>query len=183
MKAPDTVETSRLRGERLALRYWDIWQRMGADARLMATLGGFWTEAEARERLRWNCCHWEQTGHGQWLFFMKDSACFVGRCGIRKMIVNTKEEIELGYSVIPEFWGQGLATEMGVTALHVAFGQFGYPSVVAFTLVNNGPSVRVMRKLGFSFEDHIIHAGQPHVLYRRHNPNTARQAKARAQRT
>ena len=182
MIAPDTVETARLRGERLVLRHWDIWQRMGADARLMETLGGIWKEAQAKERLEWNVNHWEQTGHGQWLFFMKDSAGFVGRCGIRRMIVNAKEEVELGYSVIPEFWSQGFATEMGVTALHVAFKQFRYPSVVAFTLVNNGPSERVMRKLGFFFEDHIIHAGQPHVLYRRHNPNTPMQATARAQR-
>jgi len=176
MMAPDTVETARLHGERLAFRHWDIWRRMGADARLMATLGGVWTEAQAREKLEWNCRLWEQNGHGQWLFFMKDSGRFVGRCGIRKMIVNAKEEVELGYSVMPELWGQGFAPEMGVTALHVGFGQFRYPSVVAFTLESNGPSERVMRKLGFSFEDHINHAGQRHVLYRRHNPITPMQA-------
>jgi len=174
--APDIVETTRLRGERLAFRHWNIWQRMGADARLMASLGGIWTEGQAREKLELNCHHWEENGHGQWLFFMKDSSGFVGRCGIRKMIVNAKEEVELGYSVIPELWGHGFATEMGVTALHVAFGQFRYPSVVAFALMNNRPSERVMRKLGFSFEGHIIHAGQPHVLYRRHNPSTGVQA-------
>jgi [ribosomal protein S5]-alanine N-acetyltransferase len=176
MMAPDTVEAVRLRGERLASRHWDIWRRMGTDARLMATLGGIWTDAQAREKLESHCHHWDQYGHGQWLFFMKDSAHFVGRCGIRKMIVNAKEEVELGYSVIPELWGQGYAPEMGVTALNVAFGQFGYPSVVAFTLVNNVRSGRVIRKLGFSFEGLIIHAGQRHVLYRRHNPNTAMQA-------
>jgi RimJ/RimL family protein N-acetyltransferase len=144
----------------------------------MATLGGVWTEAQARGRLEWNCRHWEQNGHGQWLFFTKDGARFAGRCGIRKMVVNAKEEVELGYSVTPDLWGQGFAPEMGVAALRVAFEHFGYPSVVAFTLVNNGPSERVMRKLDFSFEDHIIHAGQPHVLYRRHNPSTAMQATA-----
>ncbi|HSB69257.1 MAG TPA: GNAT family N-acetyltransferase [Candidatus Methylomirabilis sp.] len=179
MMAPDTVETARLRGERLAFRHWDLWRRMGEDPRLMATLGGVWTEAQAREKLEWNCRHWEEHGHGQWLFFMKDSARFVGRCGIRKMVVNAKAEVELGYSVLPELWGHGFAPEMGATALHVAFEQFGYPSVVAFALVNNVPSERVMRKLGFSFEDHIIHAGQRHVLYRRRNPNPAMQPTAK----
>jgi ribosomal-protein-alanine N-acetyltransferase len=149
----------------------------------MATLGGIWAEGQAREKLECNCRRWEQHGHSQWLFFMKDSGRFVGRCGIRKMIVNAKEEVELGYSVLPELWGQGFAPEMGVvTALQVAFGQFGYRSVVAFTLVNNEPSERVMRRLDFSFEDHIIHAGQSHVLYRRHNPNTAMQATAQEHR-
>ena len=180
--APDTIETARLRGERLAVRHWGIWRCMGADARLMATLGGVWTDAVAREKLEWNCRQWEQHGHGQWLFFMKDSSRFVGRCGIRKMVVNAKEEIELGYSVLPELWGQGFAPEMGGAALQIAFGQFGYPSVVAFTVVNNAASERVMQKLGFSFEYHIIHAGQRHVLYRRQNPNTAMQATTQGRR-
>jgi [ribosomal protein S5]-alanine N-acetyltransferase len=178
MVAPDTIETARLRGERLALRHWDIWRHMGADVRLMATLGGSWAEAQAREKLEWNCRHWTHHGYGQWLFFLKGSARFVGRCGIRKMLVNGQEEVELGYSVMPELWGHGFAPEMSTPALQVAFEQFGFPSVVAFTLVTNGPAERVMRKLDFSYEAHIIHAGQRHVLYRRHNPNTAMQATA-----
>ena len=157
--APETVETRRLRGERLTTRHWDHWLRMGTDPRLMATLAGVWTEAQAREKLVWNIRQWEQNGHGQWLFFMKDSARLVGRCGIRKMVVNAKEEVELGYAVMPESWGKGFATEMGAKALQVAFEQLRYPSVVAFTLLNNGPSERVMQKLGFSFEDHIVHTG------------------------
>lgn len=182
MIAPDTVETLRLRGERLNLGHWDLWLWMGGDPRLMATLGGIWTEAQAREKLEWNIQQWEQNGHGQWLFFMKDSPRLIGRCGIRKMVVNAKEEVELGYAVRPEFWGNGFATEMGAKALQVAFEQLGYPSVVAFTLLNNGPSERVMRKLGFSFENRIMHAGQPHVLYRHRNPNTGKQVTSQTHR-
>ena len=111
--APDEIETTRLRGERLAIRHWDAWRRMVVDA----------------------------TG-----------------------------EIELGYSVVPELWGRGLATEMGEAAVRVAFGSFGYPSVVAFTLASNAPSERVMQKLGFAREKNFVHAGEPHVLYRRRNP-------------
>ncbi len=172
MTSLDTVETRRLYGERVHLGHWDIWRRMSADALLMATLGGVWTEAQAREKLLWNCGQWEQHGHGQWLFFLKSTAECVGRCGIRKMAVNQKEEIELGYSVVPTVWGQGLATEMGDRALRVSFDHFSHPSVVAFTLVDNDRSVRVMHKLGFSFEAEIIHAGRPHVLYRRRNPSS-----------
>lgn len=169
MTSLDTVETRRLYGERIRLHHWDILRRMSADAILMATLGGVWTEAQAREKLLWNCRQWEQNGHGQWLFFLKSTGEFVGRCGIRRMVIDEKEEIELGYSVVPTLWGQGLATEMGDKALRVSFDHFSYPSVVAFTLVGNDRSLRVMRKLGFSFEAEIIHAGRPHVLYRRRN--------------
>lgn len=171
MTAPDNVETSRLCGERLTLQHWDYWLRMGTDPRLMASLGGVWTEAQAREKLEWNMRQWEQNGHGQWLFFLKDSECVIGRCGVRKMVVNAKEEVELGYAVMPECWGQGFATEMGAKALQVAFEQLRCPNVVAFTLLDNRPSERVMQKLGFRFEDRIVHAGHPHALYRLRNPH------------
>jgi [ribosomal protein S5]-alanine N-acetyltransferase len=162
----DTVETHRLRGERIHPRHWGMWRSMGADPALMATLGGTWTEEQAREKLLWNCDQWARHGHGQWLFFLKDGGALVGRSGIRKMVVNGKEEVELGYAVLPELWGKSFAPEMGGKALEVAFESFHYPSVVAFTLVGNRRSERVIQRLGFSFEAEIIHAGLPHVLYR-----------------
>jgi RimJ/RimL family protein N-acetyltransferase len=143
---------------------------MGTDEALMSTLGGVWTEIAAKERLQWNCRQWAQFGHGQWMFFKKDDGQLVGRAGIRRMPVNGVEEVELGYSVLPAFWAQGFAPEMGRLAVEIAFDVFKYPSVVAFTLVDNRRSERVMQKLRFELEARIVHAGQPHVLYRRWNP-------------
>jgi RimJ/RimL family protein N-acetyltransferase len=172
----DRIDTLRLRGERLARRHAEIWEAMGADAALMATLGGAWSTAEAREKLEWNVRQWEQHGHGQWLFFLREGGTFVGRGGIRKMMVNQTEEIELGYSVMPALWGYGYAPEMATKALNIAFTTFHYPSVVAFTGIQNRRSERVMQKLGFQFEATIDHGGAPHVLYRLRNPNTADEA-------
>jgi [ribosomal protein S5]-alanine N-acetyltransferase len=103
------IDTRRLRGERLAPHHADIWLAMGADATLMPTFGGAWSPAEAREKLDWNLRQWQENGHGQWLFFLQHGGTFVGRCGIRKMPVNQREEIELGYSIMPALWGQGYA--------------------------------------------------------------------------
>jgi [ribosomal protein S5]-alanine N-acetyltransferase len=60
---------------------------------------------------------------------------------------------------------------MAAEALSIAFTTFHHPSVVSFTLVDNRRSERVMQKLGFQFEATIVHAGEPHVLYRRRNPH------------
>ena len=98
----------------------------------------------------------------------------MGRGGIRKVTVNDKEEVELGYALMPEFWGQELAVEIGRKALAIAFNQFNYPRIVCYTLVTNRKSQRVMQKIGFTFEENIIHANQPHVLYRYQNPNSLR---------
>jgi RimJ/RimL family protein N-acetyltransferase len=102
MIAPDTIEARRVRGERPTTRRWDHWLRMGTDPCLMVTRGGVWTEAQAREKLEWIMRQWVQNGHGQWLFFLKNGECLIGRCGIRKRVVNAKEEVERGYAVMSD---------------------------------------------------------------------------------
>ncbi|MFQ4143086.1 GNAT family N-acetyltransferase [Chlorogloeopsis sp. ULAP02] len=168
----EIIETSRLRGERVCESHWNLWFEMGRDSRVMATLGGIWNPGKAVEKLYWNCEQWVQYGHGLWMLFDKATGSFTGRAGIRKVVVNANEEVELGYALMPEYWGKGLAVEIGQKALSVAFEQFHYSNVVCFTLTDNKQSERVMQKLGFTYESNIIHHNEPHVLYRYQNPAT-----------
>lgn len=85
------------------------------------------------------------------------------------MTVNDK--VELGYGLMPNFWGQRLAVEIVKKSLSIAFNKFGYSSVVCYTLIDNQRSVKVMQKIGFSFENNISLANRPHVLYRYPNPD------------
>lgn len=166
----ETIETKRLKGERINETHWNLWIEMGSNPEVMATLGGIWSLGKAKEKMHWNCEQWQCCGHGQWMFFEKETGSFVGRGGIRKMDVNKKEEVELGYALMPKYWGKELAVEMGKKALNIAFNKFYYPNVVCLTLVENKKSERVMQKIGFAFEDNIIHANLPHLLYRYQNP-------------
>jgi len=50
--------------------------------------------------------------------------------------------------------------------LSVAFERLGMEELVCFTLTINRASQRVMEKAGFEYERDVVHAGQPHVLYR-----------------
>ena len=160
------IETQRLRGERIQKSHWQQWLKIGSNSQVMATMGGIWNHQKAQQKMQHNCEQWELYGHGQWLFFSKKNRQFVGRGGIRKVVVNEKLEVELGYALMPEFWGHGLAVEIGKKALSIAFNRFKYPSVVCFALTNNKKSQRVMEKIGFCFESNIVRANQPHVLYR-----------------
>jgi [ribosomal protein S5]-alanine N-acetyltransferase len=168
----ELIETNRLRGERIRESHWEFWKSIGSNPTVMATLGGVWGEEKARKKLQWNCDQWNDYGHGQWIFFDKATGEFIGRGGIRKVILTDQEEVELGYSLMPEFWGRGLATEIGKMAVSIAFKAFSYSSVVGYTLVGNKKSERVLQRLGFSFESNIMYAHQPHVLYRARNLNS-----------
>lgn len=166
----EMIETPRLKGERISKKHWNLWLKIGSNQMVMATLGGTWNEEKAQKRMKYDCEQWQNYGHGLWIFFDKATNVFVGRGGIRRVLLNGKEEVELAYALMPEFWGKELAVEIGKKALSVAFDKFDYLSVVCYTLIDNKRSERVMQKIGFLFEEHIVHADLAHVLYRYKNP-------------
>jgi RimJ/RimL family protein N-acetyltransferase len=91
---------------------------------------------------------------------------FIGRGGLRRAPIDGKDEVEVGYALVPEFWGQGLATELALASVRVAFDVLKVPEIVSFTLPTNRKSRRVMEKAGFQYQRDFIWADLPHVLYR-----------------
>ncbi len=57
---------------------------------------------------------------------------------------------ELGYRLLPDVWGRGLATEGARALVRSAFTDLGLDHVVATTMTVNLPSRRVLEKAGLS---------------------------------
>jgi RimJ/RimL family protein N-acetyltransferase len=57
--------------------------------------------------------------------------------------------VEIGYSVLPEFRGEGLATEMVAGLVEWAKHQPAVRQIEAETAVDNEASIRVLEKTGF----------------------------------
>jgi [ribosomal protein S5]-alanine N-acetyltransferase len=89
----------------------------------------------------------------------------VGWSLLQHCIVDGASEVEIGWTVASERWGEGIATEPGRHALERADG-LGLRSLIAYARAENGASRRVMEKLGLEFEKEFEHAARPHVLYR-----------------
>lgn len=62
------------------------------------------------------------------------------------------DEIELGFRLFPEFWGQGLATEGARALARHGFEAFDLPRLVAVARLENPASLRVLEKAGFRRE-------------------------------
>jgi ribosomal-protein-alanine N-acetyltransferase len=90
----------------------------------------------------------------------------VGRGGLPRKPIDGSVQVEAGWTIAPERWGQGLATELGAAAVADA-RERGIAELVSITLPHNAASRRVMEKLGFAYDRDIAYAGMPHVLYRR----------------
>lgn len=82
--------------------------------------------------------------------------------------------VEILWRLDPGFWGKGLVTVAAREVLNMAFRELNLPEVVAFTVVKNQRSVRVMERLGMErntepFFDHPAVSDdrlRRHILYK-----------------
>ena len=166
MNALHELRTPRLLLQRARPEDFADLLRMHSDPVVMATLGGVRNEAVTRAQLEAFVAHWERHGFGPWMLRAPEDRRFLGRGGLRHVIVGGRPEVELLYALMPDAWGRGLAGELARESLRVAFTLLSLPDVVAFTQPYNARSRAVMERAGFQYERDVVHAGLPHVLYR-----------------
>jgi GrpB-like predicted nucleotidyltransferase (UPF0157 family)/GNAT superfamily N-acetyltransferase len=143
---------------------------MHTNPQIISALSEAFTIEQIKEKLAWNLSQWQKNGFGLWMFYLQGSNEWVGRGGLRRIIIDGAEQVELNYVLLPNFWQQGFATEIGRACCEIAFEVFRLDQIVAFTALSNKASQRVMQKLGFEFEKEILHDNTPCVLYRLSNP-------------
>jgi len=166
MPFPESFTTPRLAVERLVPEHYADLLRMHADPVQMEMLGGVRDEAKTTEYLEKNLAHWDAYGFGCWMLRDGGGAGIIGRAILRHLDVDGTDEVEVGYSLDPAFWGRGLATEIAAACLEHARDDLRLPTVVAVTLPHNARSRRVLEKVGMSYDRDWQHGGTPHVLYR-----------------
>ena len=170
---PALIKTPRLRGERIGPEHEAALCALLGDDRVGATLGGALAPGAVRQAIASHGAHWDAHGFGYWMFLDRETGDAVGRGGLSRAHVGGRDEVEVGWAVMPARWGEGYATELGAASVRVAFELLDLPDVVAYTLPDNVPSRRVMEKLGFTYEREVVHADLPHVLYRLQSPGSA----------
>jgi ribosomal-protein-alanine N-acetyltransferase len=164
----EDCSTDRLRLTRISADDLPDVLRLHTDPAVMATLGGVRTREPVEAGVATLARHWDEHGFGPWIGRTIETSEFVGLGGLRLVTIEETAEVEVGYALIPAFWGQGLATELARMAVQVGFDVVGLPALVSFSLPTNLPSRRVMEKAGFRYERDFVHKRFPQVLYRHH---------------
>jgi RimJ/RimL family protein N-acetyltransferase len=90
-------------------------------------------------------------GYGFWAVVEKSTRRFVGWFHFRPAKGASADEIELGYRLRKSAWGKGYATEGSRALIDKGFADLGVERVVAFAMVVNVASRRVMEKAGLKF--------------------------------
>ena len=173
---------ARIRTARLILRAWRETDRapfaeMSADPEVMAHLGGPIDRAASdaiAERLG---AEQAINGHCFWAVERLDDARFLGFCGLRiggHAGTPVVGELEIGWRLARDAWGQGYAREAAEAALDWGWRNTAAPQIAAWTVPANAPSWGLMLRIGMvhrpelDFDHPRFAPGHPlcrHVVY------------------
>jgi ribosomal-protein-alanine N-acetyltransferase len=144
---------------------WAPFQRLCRDPRVMRHIwgGALWNEEKAREFVaRQRRCLAER-GYCMWKVTAPHEAGPLGLCGLQPLAGT--DEIEIGWWLVPELWGQGIATEAARAVLRFGFEDAALGHIAAVAMPDNGASIRIMEKLGMSLVGPAMHKGHAVVKY------------------
>lgn len=142
----------------------DLW-RLHQHEQVAAWFWGRFTVDMAVRRAAQFQRGWESHGVGKWLAYELASGELIGRGGLSRVELEGGSRLEVGWTVHPDLWGRGYATEIGRAGLAYAFDELTADEVVAFTEPHNRRSRVVMERLGMRYQRDIVHLGEPFALY------------------
>lgn len=124
--------------------------------RYVGSPAGVKPPAETRERVRQRI----DVDHGPlgfWRVEGRADGTFYGLGALIRMPDGA--DVELAYRLVPQAWGQGIASEVGTLLVDYAFRDVGLPRVVAVTYPDNVASQRVLEKIGFAGQGEADYKG------------------------
>lgn len=143
----------RLETDRLILRPIDPerdfegWARAMADERTVRYLGSKpMNRAEAWRSMALAMGHWAIRGYGFFSLERKEDGAWVGRVG--PWNPEGWPAPEVGWTLSPDHWGHGYATEAALASLAYARDVLGWRSVVHVIMDGNEASVAVAERIG-----------------------------------
>ena len=94
---------------------------------------------------------YERNGFGLCLVELTESHTPIGMCGLIK-----REELhdpDIGFAFLPDFWNKGFAFEAAAAVLNEARERLRLQCILAITSLDNEASIKLLQRLGFTFED------------------------------
>ena len=89
---------------------------------------------------------YKKYGYGRYALVHRESGLVIGFCGLK--YIPEHERADLGYRMLPEYWGQGLGFEAAAAALEYGRRTLGLKSIFAEADADNVASNRILERIG-----------------------------------
>ncbi len=95
----------------------------------------------------------------------KDSHEFIGQCGLLLQKLAHADEIEIGYHILPKYWGQGYASEASQLLKSYANKDLRIKRIVSVINPKNAGSQKVAERNAMTIEQRITYRDMPADLW------------------
>lgn len=102
-------------------------------------------------------------GVGRWACVLKDSGAVIGFCGLKRL--DALGVVDVGFRLMPRYWGMGLATEACAASLRYGHETLGLTRIVGLVLPENTASIRVLEKCGLRKHGTVRYEGHDALMY------------------
>ena len=145
------LETDRLILREINSRDEEVLFQLHSDPRVQQYTGEdiVATRLEIQESIKSRINSYNQYGYGRWATIKKDTMEFVGWAGLAYL--PEFDQVDLGYRFFPNFWGQGIATEVSKAIINYGLSNLDIKEIIAIAMKENKASIRVMQKSGMQF--------------------------------
>ena len=96
---------------------------------------------------------YKKHGFGLYAVELKESSTLIGMCGLLKR--QELEDVDIGFAFLPDFWNRGFAFEAAAAVMKYADDILKLKRIVAITSLDNEASIKLLDRLGFTFESVI----------------------------
>jgi RimJ/RimL family protein N-acetyltransferase len=141
LEPSDAVALQRFYGDPEAMRY------IGSDGQAI-------NERATEAAMARHIAHQRENGFSLWAIVDRGDGSVIGCAGLY-LVEGTGPEVEIVYQLVRDRWGQGIATETARACLEHGLGPLGLPRIIGLSYPENGPSARVMQKIGMRSDGEV----------------------------
>lgn len=122
-------------------------------------------EEETIRWINWTINNYHKFGVGLWIVESNETGEFLGQCGIVPQKIDGEVQMEIGYSFVRKFWGNGYATEAANACKEYGFSKLKLPRIISLIDPENKASIKVANRIGMTYEKTIEKWGKEVDIY------------------
>ncbi len=159
------LETPRLILDTWQSDNWKAFRPIATDPEVMRYITGGvpWTDERIQAFAGAQIKHYAERGYCRWKLLEKKTSQVIGFCGAGRW--RDAPDPEIGWWLARACWGRGLATEAAQAALRDLTQRVGVGRIISIARPENAASIRIMKKLGLTFETEFEADGLRLVRY------------------
>jgi ribosomal-protein-alanine N-acetyltransferase len=163
------MQSLQLETERLIMRPFEIKDapllfELNSDPDVTQYVGeGAYETVEQVEAFIRSYNQYEKYGLGRLNMFTKTTGEYIGWCGLKYLA--DRNEVDIGYRLLKQYWGKGYATESAKANLNYGFNTVGLERIIGMAMKENTASINVFKKLGLIYSHDESCGHQPGVIY------------------